>query len=172
MDWLYWDVAGPMTLVPAAPPLILIKLTCLPLVEVVQDFTAEVLLPLPLALTRVVEEVPQGPVLPLQQLPVQQQGECRLCGPEHGSTESPQSIRIIHCEVQLRMLTSSLVTSCGYSGRADGLWHASQRRTQAARRGTSLLVHRRTEVWGPSGSATQSCYNIYILFLIFLVLVQ
>lgn len=86
MDWLYWDVAGQITLVPA-PPLILIKLTCLPLVEVVQDFTAEVLLPLPLALTRVVEEVPQGPVLPLQQLPVQQQGERRLCGPEQGSTE-------------------------------------------------------------------------------------
>lgn len=100
MDWLYWDVAGPMTLAPAAPPLLLIKLTCLPLVEVVQDFTAEVLLPLPLALTRVVEEVPQGPVLPLQQLPVQQQGERRLCGPEHGSTESPQSIRVIHCEVR------------------------------------------------------------------------
>lgn len=87
MDWLYWDAAGLMTLVPAAPPLILIKLTCLPLVEVVQDFTAEVLLALPLALTRVVEEVPQGPVLPLQQLPVQQQCERRLCGPEHGSTE-------------------------------------------------------------------------------------
>lgn len=110
-----------MTLVPAAPPLILIKLTCLPLVEVVQDFTAEVLLSLPLALTRVVEEVPQGPVLPLQQLPVQQQGERRLCGSELGSTELPQSSRIIHCEVQLRMLTSSLLTSCRYSGRADGL---------------------------------------------------
>lgn len=62
---------------------------CLPLVEVVQDFPAEVLLPLPLALTRVVEEIPQGPVLPLQQLPVQQQGEGRLCGPEqeHRSTQ-------------------------------------------------------------------------------------
>lgn len=70
---------------PSSSSLILLKLTCLPLVEVVQDFTAEVLLPLPLALTRVVEEVPQGPVLPLQQLPVQQQGERRLCGPEKGT---------------------------------------------------------------------------------------
>lgn len=44
-----------------------------------EDFTTQVLLALPLALTGVVEEIPQGPVLPLQQLPVQQQGERRLC---------------------------------------------------------------------------------------------
>lgn len=69
-----------------AAPLVVLKWTCLSLVEVVQDFTAEVLLALPLALTGVVEEVPQGPVLPLQQLPVQQQGERRLCGPEHGTS--------------------------------------------------------------------------------------
>lgn len=54
------------------------RCTCLALVEVVQNLTTQVLLSLPLALTRVVEEVPQGPVLPLQQLPVQQQGERRL----------------------------------------------------------------------------------------------
>lgn len=53
--------------------------TCLALVEVVQNLAAQVLLALPLALTGIVEEVPEGPVLPLQQLPVQQQGEGCLC---------------------------------------------------------------------------------------------
>lgn len=56
------------------------KITCLALVEVVEDFTTQVLLALPLALTGVVKEIPQRPVLPLQQLPVQQQGERCLCG--------------------------------------------------------------------------------------------
>lgn len=55
------------------------KSTRLALVEVVEYFTTQVLLALPLALTGVVEEIPQGPVLPLQQLPVQQQGERCLC---------------------------------------------------------------------------------------------
>lgn len=54
-------------------------MTCLALVEVVEDFTTQVLLALPLTLTRVMEEIPQGPVLPLQQLPVQQQSESCLC---------------------------------------------------------------------------------------------
>ena len=56
----------------------------LPLVEVVEDLAAEVLLALPLALGGVVEEVPERPVLPLEQLPVQQQGERRLCGGRGG----------------------------------------------------------------------------------------
>lgn len=98
-----------------AAPLVILKWTCLPLVEVVQDFTAEVLLALPLALTWVVEEVPQGPVLPLQQLPVQQQSERRLCGPEHGTSVNRIATehRIIYCEAQLRMLTSGLVVADG-----------------------------------------------------------
>lgn len=63
--------------------------TCLALVEVVQDLAAEALLALPLALRWVVQELPQGTLLPGQQLPVQQQGERRLWrsqgdGAQHG----------------------------------------------------------------------------------------
>lgn len=63
--------------------------TCLSLVEVVEDFTTQVFLALPLALTWVVEKIPQGPVLPLQQLPVQQQGErCLCCREDPGQRSS------------------------------------------------------------------------------------
>lgn len=54
-------------------------------VEVVNDLPAQSLLPLPLCLRWVVEEFPQWPVLPLQQLTVKEQGKCGLCGDrQHG----------------------------------------------------------------------------------------
>lgn len=49
-------------------------------VEVVEDLATQPLFPLPLGLRRVVEEFPQGPLLPLQQLTVEQQSERSLCG--------------------------------------------------------------------------------------------
>lgn len=52
----------------------------LPPVEVLDDGEVQILLPLPLALHGVVEELPERPVGPLQQLVVQQQRVGRLCG--------------------------------------------------------------------------------------------
>lgn len=52
----------------------------LALVEVVDDFAAEILFAMPLALSRVVQKLPQRSILPQQQLPVQEQRERRLCG--------------------------------------------------------------------------------------------
>lgn len=51
----------------------------LPPVKVLDDGEVQVLLPLPLALHGVVEELPEWPVGPLQQLVVQQQRVGRLC---------------------------------------------------------------------------------------------
>lgn len=49
-------------------------MTYFPPVEVVDDGEVEALFPLPLALHGVAQELPQGPLSPLQQLVVQQQG--------------------------------------------------------------------------------------------------
>lgn len=54
--------------------------TYLAFVEVVDDLAAQSLLPLPLCLRWVVEEFPQWPFLPLQQLTVEEKSECSLCG--------------------------------------------------------------------------------------------
>lgn len=53
--------------------------THLPPVEVLHDGEMQILLPLPLALHGVVEELSERPVGPLQQLVVQQQSVRRLC---------------------------------------------------------------------------------------------
>lgn len=52
----------------------------LALVEVVDDLAAEILFAMPLALSWVVQKLPQGSILPLQQFPVQEQSERCLCG--------------------------------------------------------------------------------------------
>lgn len=52
----------------------------LALVEVVDDLAAEPLLAMPLSLSRIVQELLQRPLVPVQQLPVQQQSERSLCG--------------------------------------------------------------------------------------------
>lgn len=54
--------------------------TYLAFVEVVDDLAAQSLFPLPLCLGWVVEEFPKWPFLPLQQLTVEKQSECGLCG--------------------------------------------------------------------------------------------
>lgn len=54
--------------------------THLAFVEVVDDLAAQPLFPLPLRLGWVVEELPKGPLLPLQQLAVEEQSECSFCG--------------------------------------------------------------------------------------------
>lgn len=54
--------------------------TYLAFVEVVDDLAAQSLFPLPLCLGWVVQKFPQRPLLPLQQLTVEEQGECGLCG--------------------------------------------------------------------------------------------
>lgn len=56
------------------------KLPTLAFVEVVDDLAAQPLFPLPLRLGWVVEELPKGPLLPLQQLAVEEQSECSFCG--------------------------------------------------------------------------------------------
>lgn len=54
--------------------------TYLAFVEVVDDLAAQSLFPLPLCLGWVVEEFPKWPFFPLQQLTVEEQSECGLCG--------------------------------------------------------------------------------------------
>lgn len=54
--------------------------TYLAFVEVVDDLAAQSLFPLPLCLGWVVEEFPKWPLLPLQQLTVEEQSECGFCG--------------------------------------------------------------------------------------------
>lgn len=69
--------------------------THLAFVEVVDDLAAQSLFPLPLCLGWVVEKFPQRPFLPLQQLTVEKQSECGLCGDRKygGPGASPQGSR-------------------------------------------------------------------------------
>lgn len=98
------------------------KFTCLALVEVVEDFTTQVLFALPLALTGIVEEIPQGPVLPLQQLPVQQQGErCLCCRGGGGVTgQKVSKVKVYHHDYLLSSKATD-VEQFAQSGRSDEL---------------------------------------------------
>lgn len=49
-------------------------------VKVVDDLTTQTLLPLPFGLRRIMQELFQRLFIPVQQLPVQEQGEPGLCG--------------------------------------------------------------------------------------------
>lgn len=84
-----------------------------------KDFATQVLLALPLALTGVVEEIPQRPVLPLQQLPVQQQGERCLCS-RRGYRPKVNRMNAYHCDYLLASEATD-VDQFAQSGHTDEL---------------------------------------------------
>lgn len=57
--------------------------TYLALVEIVNDFPTEALFAVPLGLSGIMQKLFERPLVPVQQLPVQQQSERCLCDQTH-----------------------------------------------------------------------------------------
>ncbi len=74
-------------------------------VEVVDDLTTETLFAMPFALRRIVQELSEGSFLPVEQLPVQQECERRLC-----ETQQLIKLRNVH-----KVMYELAMKRCGHS---------------------------------------------------------
>ena len=61
------------------------------------NFAAESLLAVPLGLSGIMQELLQRPLVPVQQLPVQQQSERSLCGHTLGSIQQRVCVCVCVC---------------------------------------------------------------------------
>lgn len=99
-----------------------------------EDFAAQVFFALPLALTGIVEEISQRPVLPLQKLPVQQQGKrCLCCRSAAGEKKKVKHDYILIIKQQMLNIFLSLASEIMWSLRGiqgpcfKNRWRTTQR---------------------------------------------